>query len=91
MIDTGLLLRALVTYLFSAFLVWAGARRTSFALGGRNDRLDYGTLDLVLGGTDLGESDAMQRGVWIVFGPICVAWGLGLAGLMTYLLLFSGA
>ena len=90
-LDLGLLLQVVVTYLFSGFLVWAGTRRTYFALVGQVERLDYGRFSLVLDGTQLGDSYAMQRGVWLVLGPICVAWGAGLAGLVTYLLLFPGA
>lgn len=87
--DVVLLVQIAVTYLFSGFLVWAGAKRTYFALVGRVERLEYGTFNVVLRGTHLGESRVMKRGVWLVFGPICVGWGVGLAGLVTYLLLFE--
>jgi hypothetical protein len=79
-LDLGMLARLAIGYGLGAFMVVTGAHHTYWAWTGQTDR-----LTTVVEGA-LAESPATRRRLWAVLGPFVVLGGLGLLGVLTWLL-----
>jgi len=78
----------IATYLFCTVLVWIGSKRTYYALIGQTAKLDYGGFHVIIGYSYNTSDDPLLRVTWLVFGPIMIAWGAGMAVYIAYLTLF---
>lgn len=79
-LSLGMLARLLFGYLLGLFMVVTGGIHTYWAWTGQTER-----LTTVFEGP-LAESSATRRWLWTLGGPLVVLAGIGLIGVLTWLL-----